>query len=124
MNTVFLLAASGVAAFTAAMHVFVGGPKNAQPVLGAPDLPDGPRVSLTFAWHWESVFLAFVAIAYAWAALIAPSQSLVLLTTLHCGLLAVLSGTMALRHGIAPLAFPPAPLFALIALFGTCALLF
>ncbi|MBB5516829.1 CHASE2 domain-containing sensor protein [Rubricella aquisinus] len=122
MNTPFLFLAAALGTVTAAAHIFVGGPKNAAPVLTAPGLPNGPRVTVSFAWHAASLFLIFVAAAYLLAALGVMDSQVVVLTTVHCGLLMVLSTAMALRGGISPLAFPPAVLFALITVSGAAAL--
>jgi hypothetical protein len=122
MNTPLLFLAAAFAALTAAAHVFVGGPKNAAPVLTAKGIPNGPRVTVTFAWQAATLFLVVVAATYLLAALGIMGAQVVVLTTVHCGLLVVLSSVTALRGGISPLAFPPAVLFVLITASGAGAL--
>ena len=122
MNTSFLFAASVAAGITAVTHATIGSNKNAAPVFRAKDVPYESLVTVKFAWHAASVFLLFVTAIYLWAAFTGEDRSLVLVTTLHCAVLAALSATMAFQGGIRLRAFPPFPLFTLIAVFGALAL--
>lgn len=122
MNTPFLYAASTVSALTALAHIFIGGTKNATPVLTAPGLPIGPRVTVEFAWQAASVFMLFAALIYLWAAVRQSGYSLVAFTTIHCASLAILGIVTAYRGGINPWSFPPFLFFTLIAMLGGLAL--
>jgi hypothetical protein len=122
MNVLSLFTASALAGLTAAAHIFIGGNKNARPVLTAEGIPNGPRVTVAFAWHAASVFLISVCLAYLLAALGLAGRPLIIFVTVHCVALTVLSGAMAPRGGIMPFAFPPATLFAMISVAGTLAL--
>ncbi len=122
MNTSFLFAAAIVSALAALAHIFVGGQKNAGPVLQSPDLEAGPRTTVTVAWHAVSVFLIAVAAIFLLAAITGESRLLVQVTTLHCGVLTGLSALTASLGGLNPLTFPPAFLFAAISTCGVLAL--
>ncbi|MFN3225648.1 MAG: hypothetical protein ACE360_05295 [Hyphomicrobiales bacterium] len=122
MNVPLLFTASALAGLTAAAHIFIGGKKNARPVLTAEGIPNVPRVTVAFAWHAASVFLISVCLAYLLAALGFVGQPLVIFMTVHCVALTFLSGAIALRGGITPFAFPPATLFALISVAGAAGL--
>ena len=124
MNTSFLFAAAAASTITAFAHVFVGGPKNAAPVLQAPGIEAGPRTTMAFAWHAASVFLFAVAAIYFFAAVTGESHLLIQVTTLHCGALTVVSAVTAARGGLNPVYFPPAFLFAVITICGVLALWF
>lgn len=118
MNTIFLYAAAFAGAFTTVAHIFVGGPKNAAPVLNVEGLSNGPKVTVSFAWHAASVLLAFISLIYLWAAINGTGRELVTATTLLCAALAVLGFIVSYRGGENPWTFPPAILFILISVLG------
>ena len=122
MNTIFLYAASAAAALTTAAHIFIGGKKNARPIFQTEGLLTGPRVTVEFAWHAASVFLAFVALIYLWAAITGKGDLMVRFTTVHCAILALLGGFVASTGNIAPWQFPPTVLFVIVSVFGTLAI--
>ena len=122
MNTFFLFAAALAGALTALAHIFIGGKKNAAPVLQSPELSAGPKITVEFAWHAASVFLIAVAAIYFFAAIAESGRSLVLVTTIHCAVLVALSAVVAIRGGLSAMTFPPTILFAAISAFGALAL--
>lgn len=63
-----LIVAAFLAAFTAAVHFFAGGPDIAVPLL-ASSLADEPRLTLYAVWHMATVALALSALALFVAAL-------------------------------------------------------
>lgn len=124
MTTLFLTLAALMAALTFLAHVVIGGRVNAAPVLSRPDLPNGPKTTMTFSWNAASLLLLAIALGYGFSALQGPAnQPLVWFLTLLCVFHAALGVASSLRGGLSPLRFPPAMLFLAISAFGGLALL-
>lgn len=122
MTTVFLVAAAIMSALTFAAHVFIGGPKNAAPILSRPNLPLGPHTTMQFSWNAASLLLLSIALGFGVAAFRAQVDPLVWFLTLLCGFHAMLGIVVAARAGVSPLTFPPAMLFVAIAVLGGLAI--
>ena len=118
MNTLFLFFAAAAGIITTAGHVFVGGKNSAGPVLNAASSLQAPRTTVAFAWHAASVFLIAVTAIYLFSAITGSGRSLVLVTTVHCGVLTGLSAIMAAQGGLRVITFPPFGLFGAITGFG------
>ena len=118
MNTFFLFFAAAAGITTTAGHAFVGGKSSAGPVLRAASSLPRPRVTVAFAWHAASVFMITVTAIYLFAAITGSGRCLVLVTTVHCGVLTGLSAIMAAQGGLRVISFPPFGLFGAITGFG------
>ncbi len=121
MNTAFLFAAGCLAAASAGAHVFLGGPRDARTVLEAAGIPTAPRATEALAWHAASPCLVFVAVALTPSAIGTDTVGVLVFTTIHCVLVAVLTTAMARRSGPS---CPLAPRFTPMALYGASAFIF
>ena len=123
MNTLFLGLASAASLLTFVAHVFIGGPRNAQPIFSLTDLPNGPKTTMFFSWNAASLLLLSISLGFAYAALSPAATGLSLFLTLLCGAHALLGFGVAAHKGETPWAFPPAILFSAITVFGSLALI-
>lgn len=74
----FFLAAAALSIATAAIHVFIGGPEIAKPLLQA-EIPTAPKFTNYYCWHLVSITLVAMAIGFLIPALNA-SQTMSALT--------------------------------------------
>lgn len=65
----WLLAASGLSAFTWAVHTFVGGPEVVPPLLSS-SVPWVPRMTHFYCWHLVTITLAAMAAGFGYAAFV------------------------------------------------------
>ncbi|NVJ98040.1 MAG: hypothetical protein HWE25_07805 [Alphaproteobacteria bacterium] len=64
----FFLAASMASAFTALLHLFLGGREIAAPLLKARDMRAVAKYTNYYCWHMVSIVLATMAAGYGWSA--------------------------------------------------------
>ncbi len=109
-------------AVTFYVHTFIGGPIVAGPLLKDSSLPAASKWLNYYCWHITTILLLFFTGAFVWLAFYPHKPSLVFLSSLSA-LLSILSITIARKAGISPLRFPSTSLFAVIAFFGTTAII-
>jgi len=84
MNGFFI--AASIASFIAFLiHVFVGGPKIAKPLLQARDIPTVPKLTNYYCWHGISIVLFAMSASFAWAAFNPDGFELAVLWTAIAG---------------------------------------
>lgn len=114
----WLFAAGVASAFTALIHVFLGGPEIAVPLLLAKDIADVPKYVNYYCWHIVSITITAMAVGFMWASVdvrqtgLAWSWTVVaLLYTLWSVLLIVMKQQNALH-------MPQWVLFGIISMLG------
>jgi hypothetical protein len=121
MTVLFFWAAAGVAAFTVAIHVFLGGAKFVRPFL-AVDIEPGLKWLAYLMWHLGTVSTVFVAAGFAAGALDpAHRDYAAIATTGAAGFVGVALFT-ALKSGLSLRRFPVIPMFSLVTGLGLAGL--
>ncbi|MFN0045689.1 MAG: hypothetical protein ACKVOS_04410 [Sphingorhabdus sp.] len=124
MQSLWFWIAAAIAATTFYVHVFIGGPRVASPLLADEKLPKASKWLNYYCWHIVSILLAAMAVSFAFVAIgWATPQVAMLLGSLSL-LFSLLSILVAVKGEINPLRFPSTTLFALIgitSLVGTLA---
>ncbi|MEM8751758.1 MAG: hypothetical protein AAGF90_02155 [Pseudomonadota bacterium] len=111
-----LLVAGLISAVAAMVHVFMGGPEAARPLVEARDLPEAARDTLHYAWH--VVTLALVAMTLGFLAPAFGVGSGAVLWSALAAAAAFWSVALAVLRRRPLLALPQWALFGPIAAFG------
>ena len=112
-----LAGAAALSALTTLIHVFLGGPESARPLL-ASELRRVPKFTNYYCWHLVTITLAAMAFGFAVAA-IAPGAEISAITwTLVAAAFAIWSVALFIWKRMHPLALPQWALFAPIAALG------
>ena len=120
---VYLLIAALCAGGVALLHVFVGGPEAARPLLAAKDLGRTAKLTNYYCWHLVSLTLAAMTGCYVVAAFRPETIELAVLATLLAVAFAIWSVGLALGKQHSLLKLPQWMLFATVAVFGVLGLL-
>ncbi|MEM9300551.1 MAG: hypothetical protein AAGE01_00485 [Pseudomonadota bacterium] len=112
MNLPLLWSATAVAFVAFLVHTFVGGRRVARPLLADRSLPPASKWLNYYCWHAATVMLAFVTIAFAWAAVDPTLAPVVVFGGTLAVALSALSAAVASKAGIHPLRFPSTSLLA------------
>ncbi|WP_299989613.1 hypothetical protein [uncultured Ruegeria sp.] len=115
-----ILAAGGLSAIITLIHVFMGGPEVARPLLAAGNLEKQPKYVAYYCWHLVSISLGLMSLLFLWPALWDGSNDLAIMGSIMATLFA-LWGIGLLQFSKADLTFTELPqgwLFVPIAIFG------
>lgn len=112
-----LAAAAALSALTTAIHVFLGGPETAKPLL-ASDLERIPKFTNYYCWHLVTITLAAMACGFAIAALTPGAAFSAITWTLIAAAFAIWSIALFIWKRMHPLALPQWALFTPIAGLG------
>ena len=117
MNGFFI--AASIASFIAFLiHVFVGGPKIAKPLLEARDIQTVPKLTNYYCWHGITIVLFAMAASFAWAAFYPDGIELAVLATGLSGAFTVWGLGLVTVKGQSTRTMPQWVLFAVIAGLG------
>lgn len=114
----WLLAAAGVSLVTWAIHVFVGGPTIAEPLLASKDLEPVPRYTNYYCWHLVSIVLLAMPVGFGLGALFEQSRDLAWLMTALAAAFAAWSLVLVAWKHRRPFQLPQWTLFVPIAILG------
>lgn len=113
------LTTAGVAtAAVCALHVFLGGPEAARPLLRARDLNRVARYTNYYCWHMVTIVLAGMAAAFFAAALSPPAVELAWAATLLAAAFALWSIGLVIWKKQKPFHLPQWILFLAVAALG------
>jgi len=116
-NLPFLLAAI-VSFLVALIHVFIGGPEVARPLLRTTELGTVPRLTAYYCWHLVSITLIAMAVGFAIPALTGQDWMSGLLWTIIAAGFALWSLVLALLKSQPLFRFPQWALFLPVAALG------
>jgi hypothetical protein len=123
MNISLLWSASLMSFVTFAVHIFIGGPRVAKPLLATTHLPAASKWLNYYCWHITTIFLLAMSIGYAYVALHPSRPELAVFLTALSAALSVLSAVVAIKGKINPFRFPSTSLFAMVFVLGSASLL-
>ncbi|MGH1352579.1 MAG: hypothetical protein ACRBBN_17495 [Methyloligellaceae bacterium] len=121
--TIFLWIACAVSVFAFCLHTFKGGVMIARPLLANTDLPKASKYLNYLCWHAVTVFVAAIAIAFLWMAVIKVEPALLFFLASLCAATALLCLWVERKFGLRPFSFPPTWLFPILSGLGWAALL-
>jgi hypothetical protein len=116
MQSLWFWIAAAIAATTFYVHVFIGGPRVASPLLADEKLPKASKWLSYYCWHIVSILLAAMAASFTFVAIGWANAQIALLLGGLSLLFSLLSILVAVKGEINPLRFPSTSLFALIAI--------
>lgn len=84
-----ILFAGGLSAIWCLVHIFMGGPQVARPLLAATDLEKSAKYVAYYCWHLVSISLGMMSLLFLWPALWGGSNDLAILGTVMAALFAM-----------------------------------
>lgn len=114
--------AAATAAAIAAIHLFLGGPSIARPLLHAGDLEPTPKYVNYYCWHLVSIVLVALAAAFALAAADPAQRPLAVAATALAAAFCLWGGALLWISGQRTAQMPQWTLFAALTLIGVWAL--
>lgn len=117
LNPIWIWCACGASGFTCLLHIFVGGPSTAKPLLES-DLDSVAKYTNYYCWHLVTITLAAMTAAYLISALTPSAWELAVAATLLAAGFAIWSIALNLIKKTHPLALPQWILFIPITVFG------
>ena len=84
--TYLILAAGILSAIITLIHVFIGGPEVARPLLAADDLDKRPKYTAYYCWHLTSISLGVMSLLFLWPSLWGGSPDLAIVGSFMAGL--------------------------------------
>jgi len=117
-----LAAASALSFATAAIHVFIGGPDAARPLLQS-EMRTVPKLTNYYCWHLVTITLLAMGAGFALAALYPGEALMATMWTVLAAAFALWSVALFVMRRVSPLALPQWALFTPIAALGVWGLL-
>ena len=114
----WLVVAGVAAAAVCALHIFLGGPAAATPLLRAKDINNVARYTNYYCWHMVTIVLASMAAAFLVAALSPPAIELAWAATLLSAAFAIWSIGLVVWKKQKPLHLPQWLLFVVVTALG------
>lgn len=115
---IWLMTAGVAAGAVCALHIFLGGPAVAKPLLRAKDMNPVARYTNYYCWHTVTIVLASMALAFVLAALSPPAVELAWAATLLSAAFALWSIGLVVWKKQKPLHLPQWLLFVAVTALG------
>ncbi len=118
MASQFLYGAAAVSAVVCGLHVFLGGPTSARPLLRARYLHPVAKYTNYYCWHIVTLVLVAMPVSFAWAARWPEAIELAVLMTALAAAFTVWSGALVVWKQQKPLHLPQWALFLPVTVLG------
>ncbi|MEM7637920.1 MAG: hypothetical protein AAF269_02565 [Pseudomonadota bacterium] len=122
INTIFLSAAALLAALTAAIHVFAGGPRVVRPLLAIDTDPQIKWLSYLM-WHLGTVTTLFIAAGFATAIILPARLDYAWIAMLGAASFVAVAVFVVIKSGLSVRRIPVIPMFSLVTLLGALGIL-
>lgn len=122
INTIFLSAAASLAALTAVIHVFAGGPRVVRPLLAIDTDPQIKWLSYLM-WHIGTVTTLFIAAGFATAVIHPARLDYAWIATLGAASFVAVAFLVVIKSGLPVRRIPVIPMFSLVTLLGVLGIL-
>ena len=122
MHSWTLMTAAGLSLFTFGVHVFLGGPSVAKPLLESQEMEIVAKYTNYYCWHIVSIVLLAMSIGFAAGALRPQSRDVVIMMTALSAAFTVWSLLLIVWKYRHPWKLPQWTLFLPITILGTVGL--
>jgi len=115
VQNIWLFSAGALAAFLALVHVFLGGPEVAKPLLQSNDMPDVAKYVNYYCWHLVTITIFAMAIGLIWDSVDPVQTGLAWMWAVIAVLFTLWSIVLVVWKGQKPFQMPQWLLFAPVA---------